>query len=289
MPLLRRADTTCYYRLEGGDDRPALLLSHSLGQDHGMWDAQATDLSPYFRVLRYDIRGHGASPATAGRLHDRAARTRCARARGFVGDRSVRLLRSVARRHDRAVARGACAATPHRRRARQYIGASRRRANGGTPSDGARGRNGGRRRAGAGAILLAADARRQSSRCGDCATDAPRDRCCRLRGLLRGDSRFRCDASAFRHQRARARHQQRDRRIIAVDRPRRRDGTWDCRRARAEASDRASLESREASVVYGGSARVPAAAGGGRPRRRPSRASRGARRRARRSAHWRRA
>jgi len=66
MPLLRRADTTCYYRLEGGDDRPALLLSHSLGQDHGMWDAQATDLSPYFRVLRYDIRGHGASPATAG-------------------------------------------------------------------------------------------------------------------------------------------------------------------------------------------------------------------------------
>jgi 3-oxoadipate enol-lactonase/4-carboxymuconolactone decarboxylase len=66
MPLLRRADTTCYYRLEGGDDRPALLLSHSLGQDHGMWDAQATALSPYFRVLRYDIRGHGASSASAG-------------------------------------------------------------------------------------------------------------------------------------------------------------------------------------------------------------------------------
>ena len=66
MPLLTIRDTTCYYRLEGRDDRPVLMLSHSLGQDHGMWDAQAADLSPHFRVLRYDIRGHGASGATAG-------------------------------------------------------------------------------------------------------------------------------------------------------------------------------------------------------------------------------
>lgn len=66
MPLLTIRDTTCYYRLEGRDDRPVLMLSHSLGQDHGMWDAQAADLSAYFRVLRYDIRGHGASGVTAG-------------------------------------------------------------------------------------------------------------------------------------------------------------------------------------------------------------------------------
>jgi len=31
-----------------------------------MWDLQAVDLSRYFRVLRYDTRGHGGSPATAG-------------------------------------------------------------------------------------------------------------------------------------------------------------------------------------------------------------------------------
>ena len=31
-----------------------------------MWDAQAADLLPHFRVLRYDTRGHGASSATPG-------------------------------------------------------------------------------------------------------------------------------------------------------------------------------------------------------------------------------
>lgn len=66
MPLLRLSDTTCYYRLDGRDDRPVVMLSHSLGQDHGMWDAQAADLSAHFRVLRYDTRGHGASTATPG-------------------------------------------------------------------------------------------------------------------------------------------------------------------------------------------------------------------------------
>jgi 3-oxoadipate enol-lactonase/4-carboxymuconolactone decarboxylase len=50
-----------YYRLEGAADRPFLVLSHSLGLDHGMWDPQIPDLLQYFRVLRYDVRGHGAS------------------------------------------------------------------------------------------------------------------------------------------------------------------------------------------------------------------------------------
>ncbi len=66
MPLLALHDTTTFYRLEGRDDRPVLMLSHSLGQDHGMWDAQAADLSSRFRVLRYDIRGHGASGVAPG-------------------------------------------------------------------------------------------------------------------------------------------------------------------------------------------------------------------------------
>jgi 3-oxoadipate enol-lactonase/4-carboxymuconolactone decarboxylase len=42
------------------------MLSHSLGQDHGMWDAQAADMAAHFRILRYDIRGHGASASTPG-------------------------------------------------------------------------------------------------------------------------------------------------------------------------------------------------------------------------------
>jgi 3-oxoadipate enol-lactonase / 4-carboxymuconolactone decarboxylase len=55
-----------YYRLEGADDRPVIVLSHSLGLDHGMWDAQAVDLAHHFRVLRYDTRGHGASMVSSG-------------------------------------------------------------------------------------------------------------------------------------------------------------------------------------------------------------------------------
>lgn len=66
MPLVRIADTACYYRLTGREDAPVLMLAHSLGQDHGMWDPQAADLSAHFRVLRYDIRGHGASGVTPG-------------------------------------------------------------------------------------------------------------------------------------------------------------------------------------------------------------------------------
>jgi 3-oxoadipate enol-lactonase/4-carboxymuconolactone decarboxylase len=56
----------CYYRLEGARDRPVLVLSHSLGLDHSMWDPQVPDLAARFRVLRYDIRGHGATDAPAG-------------------------------------------------------------------------------------------------------------------------------------------------------------------------------------------------------------------------------
>ena len=65
MPLAATSIPT-YYRLDGPDDRPVVVFAHSLGLDHGMWDVQAADLSPHFRVLRYDLRGHGGSAAPAG-------------------------------------------------------------------------------------------------------------------------------------------------------------------------------------------------------------------------------
>jgi pimeloyl-ACP methyl ester carboxylesterase len=55
-----------YYRLTGPAGRPVVMLSHSLGLDHGMWDPQAADLERHLQVLRYDLRGHGASDAPAG-------------------------------------------------------------------------------------------------------------------------------------------------------------------------------------------------------------------------------
>jgi 3-oxoadipate enol-lactonase / 4-carboxymuconolactone decarboxylase len=66
LPFATIHDTRMFYRLEGRAGRPVLVLSHSIGTDHAMWDLQAADLLPHFQVLRYDIRGHGASDSPAG-------------------------------------------------------------------------------------------------------------------------------------------------------------------------------------------------------------------------------
>ncbi|MGF6158055.1 3-oxoadipate enol-lactonase [Ensifer sp. KUDG1] len=54
-----------HYRIDGDQsgNAPWLLFCSSLGTDLSMWDAQIADLSPHFRVLRYDRRGHGRSSA----------------------------------------------------------------------------------------------------------------------------------------------------------------------------------------------------------------------------------
>ena len=66
MAFVPLDNLNCYYRLDGRQDRPVLMLAHSLGLDHGMWDEQLADLTNHFLVLRYDLRGHGASSAPAG-------------------------------------------------------------------------------------------------------------------------------------------------------------------------------------------------------------------------------
>jgi 3-oxoadipate enol-lactonase/4-carboxymuconolactone decarboxylase len=66
MPFASVGKNRMFYRLEGRPGAPVLILSHSIGADHGMWAQQAEDLLPYFQVLRYDIRGHGASDVPAG-------------------------------------------------------------------------------------------------------------------------------------------------------------------------------------------------------------------------------
>ena len=66
MPVIDAGGLRQYYRLDGPDDRPVLIFSHSLGCDHTQWDPQAAALAPHFRILRYDIRGHGASGVAPG-------------------------------------------------------------------------------------------------------------------------------------------------------------------------------------------------------------------------------
>jgi 3-oxoadipate enol-lactonase len=75
LPFLNIDNTRLFYRLEGREGLPVLVLSHSLGCDHGMWSPQMPDFLEHFRVLRYDTRGHGASDAPAGEyLIDRLGR-----------------------------------------------------------------------------------------------------------------------------------------------------------------------------------------------------------------------
>ncbi len=66
MPFLRTENSRIYYRLEGKPGPLVLVLSHSIGTDHGMWEPQIGDWIQHFQVLRYDTRGHGASDAPAG-------------------------------------------------------------------------------------------------------------------------------------------------------------------------------------------------------------------------------
>jgi 3-oxoadipate enol-lactonase / 4-carboxymuconolactone decarboxylase len=66
LPFATIHNTRMFYRLQGNAGRPALILSHSISTDHAMWDLQVEGLLPHFQILRYDIRGHGATDATAG-------------------------------------------------------------------------------------------------------------------------------------------------------------------------------------------------------------------------------
>ncbi len=55
-----------HYRFDGPEGAPLLLLSNSLGTTMAMWEPQMADFSRSYHVLRYDIRGHGASDAPVG-------------------------------------------------------------------------------------------------------------------------------------------------------------------------------------------------------------------------------
>lgn len=50
----------------GREDAPALVFLNSLGTELAMWDPLVSAFAPDFRLVRYDARGHGASPVPAG-------------------------------------------------------------------------------------------------------------------------------------------------------------------------------------------------------------------------------
>ncbi len=54
------------FEISGQSNRPVVVLGHSLASSMVMWEPQLRVLEPHFRVLRYDMRGHGDSDATEG-------------------------------------------------------------------------------------------------------------------------------------------------------------------------------------------------------------------------------
>jgi 3-oxoadipate enol-lactonase len=66
MPMIDADGCPIYVEVEGREDAPALMLSNSLGTNLHMWDEQAGEWAKYFRVIRYDRRGHGKSGVPDG-------------------------------------------------------------------------------------------------------------------------------------------------------------------------------------------------------------------------------
>ncbi|MEU6169122.1 bifunctional 3-oxoadipate enol-lactonase/4-carboxymuconolactone decarboxylase PcaDC [Streptomyces tanashiensis] len=54
---------TLQYRVDGRDDAPVLVLGPSLGTTFHMWDRQIPELTRDWRVVRFDLPGHGGAPA----------------------------------------------------------------------------------------------------------------------------------------------------------------------------------------------------------------------------------
>jgi 3-oxoadipate enol-lactonase len=58
--------TELNYEISGREGAPWLVLSHSLACSVRMWDPQVEAFKDQYRILNYDMRGHGASAAPAG-------------------------------------------------------------------------------------------------------------------------------------------------------------------------------------------------------------------------------
>ncbi|MEV6052833.1 4-carboxymuconolactone decarboxylase [Streptomyces sp. NPDC052107] len=66
---------TLQYRFDGPEEAPVLILGPSLGTTWHMWDRQVPELTKQWRVLRFDLPGHGGAPAhPAGSVAELATR-----------------------------------------------------------------------------------------------------------------------------------------------------------------------------------------------------------------------
>lgn len=59
MPHIDRDGVKIYYEVHG--EGPPLLLTHGYSSTSGMWQDQVSTLSTYFKLITWDMRGHGQS------------------------------------------------------------------------------------------------------------------------------------------------------------------------------------------------------------------------------------
>lgn len=64
VPYAEVNGTRLHYVLDGAEGAPVVALSNSLSTDMRMWNPQHGVLAAKYRVLRYDVRGHGKSMAS---------------------------------------------------------------------------------------------------------------------------------------------------------------------------------------------------------------------------------
>ncbi|MCJ1960895.1 3-oxoadipate enol-lactonase [Novosphingobium mangrovi (ex Hu et al. 2023)] len=66
MPFSKVSGAQIYWKMDGREGAPVLVLLNSIGSDMDLWDPALAHLRDQFRLLRIDTRGHGASQAEPG-------------------------------------------------------------------------------------------------------------------------------------------------------------------------------------------------------------------------------
>jgi len=66
MPFATNGNVRLFWKQDGANTRPALLLLTSILASNAVWDRLVPFLTDHFRVIRMDPRGHGASSAPSG-------------------------------------------------------------------------------------------------------------------------------------------------------------------------------------------------------------------------------
>ena len=65
MPAVHNGEVRIHYELTGTGNDEVLMFGNSLGSNLHMWDKVISRLQATHRILRYDMRGHGASSVPA--------------------------------------------------------------------------------------------------------------------------------------------------------------------------------------------------------------------------------